>query len=156
MEKQPDANGDMRNVWIFPLKLKSSKALIEEKQLKEIGTVRAKKIHKLNDDEVSKGVLSGKKIPSRRNATTTTYERNQYAVEYAKRRAKGVCQLCDSPAPFYNEEGEPYLEVHHIKWLVQEGSDTIENVAALCSNCHRKMHIINSEENVKKLKEAIK
>lgn len=156
IEKQLDINENMRNVWIFPLKLKSSKILIEEKQLKEIEVIRAKKIHELNDNEIEKGVQSGKKIPSKRTTITTTYERNQYIIEYAKRKAKGICQLCDSPAPFNNKKSEPYLEVHHIKWLAQGGSDTIENVVALCPNCHSKMHIINSEEDIKKLEKRIK
>jgi 5-methylcytosine-specific restriction protein A len=77
-------------------------------------------------------------------------------VEYAKRRANGICQLCSDLAPFKNVEGELYLEVHHIEWLSQGGSDTIDNVAALCPNCHKKMHILNLEGDIKKLKETIK
>ena len=40
--------------------------------------------------------------------------RNQYIVAYAKRLAKGVCQLCKKEAPFKNKQGEPCLEAHHI------------------------------------------
>ncbi|MSR17052.1 MAG: HNH endonuclease, partial [Methylococcaceae bacterium] len=42
------------------------------------------------------------------------------------------------------KEGEPYLESHHIEWLANGGADSIENTTALCPNCHRKMHSLNS------------
>ncbi|MDU6483465.1 MAG: HNH endonuclease [Paeniclostridium sordellii] len=40
-------------------------------------------------------------------------------------------------------------------WLSKGGDDTIENTAALCPNCHRKMHIINDEEDVEYLRNKI-
>ncbi|MCD9544043.1 hypothetical protein GLP24_04155 [Photobacterium carnosum] len=44
-------------------------------------------------------------------------------------------------APFTKKSnGEPYLEVHHIKPLSQGGEDSLENVKAICPNCHREMH----------------
>ncbi len=72
-------------------------------------------------------------------------------VEYALVRANGFCQLCDQPAPFNKKNGDPFLEVHHIKHLANEGSDTIDNVAALCPNCHRKIHILDRPIDIKNL-----
>lgn len=65
-------------------------------------------------------------------------------AEYTKMRAGGVCELCGDPAPFNDRSGYPYLESHHIVWLANGGEDTIKNTVALCPNCHRKMHIVNS------------
>ena len=31
-------------------------------------------------------------------------------------------------------------------------NDTIDNVVALCPNCHRKMHELNDKDDIKKLK----
>ena len=45
------------------------------------------------------------------------------------------------PAPFKKRNGEPFLEVHHVMWLSEGGSDSIENTVALCPNCHRKVHV---------------
>ena len=59
-------------------------------------------------------------------------------AENAKRRAKGLCELCGGEAPFSRADGDPYLATPHVVWLAQSGSDTVETVA-LCSNCHRKM-----------------
>ncbi|WP_200860799.1 HNH endonuclease [Providencia alcalifaciens] len=74
----------------------------------------------------------------------------------AKRLAKGQCQLCLQPAPFKNTKGEPYLETHHIIWLSKGGDDTCENTVALCPNCHKKMHIVNNEEDIETLKNRSK
>jgi 5-methylcytosine-specific restriction protein A len=50
------------------------------------------------------------------------------------------------------EDGTPYLEVHHVKWLALGGSDTVSNAVALCPNCHRLMHHgANAKELVRQL-----
>jgi 5-methylcytosine-specific restriction protein A len=36
-------------------------------------------------------------------------------------------------------------------WLAQAGEDTIANTVALCSNCHRKMHVLNHKADKAKL-----
>lgn len=53
--------------------------------------------------------------------------------------AKGVCQSCGKKT-FQTSYGEWYLEVHHKKWLREGGYDRLENVIALCANCHRQEH----------------
>ena len=68
----------------------------------------------------------------------------------------GKCELCRQPAPFQKKNGEPYLETHHIIWLAKGGEDTVNNTVALCPNCHKKMHSLNLQSDVKQLKEAIK
>lgn len=88
------------------------------------------------------------KVPSKSESTVENYERSPFVKEFALRRAKGSCQLCLEIAPFNNRYGQPYLEVHHVKWLSNEGSDTPDNVVALCPNCHRKMHIVDSQKDV--------
>ena len=79
------------------------------------------------------------------------YRRDPYVKEYAKRIANGICQLCNQPAPFNNLSGEPFLEVHHIVPLADGGRDSIDNVVALCPNCHRKVHILQPTEDIEKL-----
>lgn len=86
---------------------------------------------------------------------TSQFQRDQFISEYAKRRAGGKCQLCGKDAPFKNKKGQPYLESHHVIWLSDGGEDSIDNVAALCPNCHRKMHVLNNAEDVKYLLEHI-
>lgn len=69
--------------------------------------------------------------------------RDKDVVVEVHKRSNGVCELCGSHAPFKDQAGKPYLEVHHIVWLSWGGEDSVENAVALCPNCHRKMHILN-------------
>lgn len=93
-----------------------------------------------------------KKKPKEITSTVIQRVRDPYIAEYARRRADGICQLCGNPAPFNRSDGTPYLESHHIDWLANGGEDSIENTAALCPNCHRKMHIVADPEDVEWLK----
>ena len=66
--------------------------------------------------------------------------RSQAVRRYALLRAEGLCEGCGQSAPFTTPEGEPYLEVHHLRRLSDGGPDHPAHVAALCPNCHRRCH----------------
>ena len=102
-------------------------------------------------EKMCEKVKVGSQSDEIRNQLTHIYTRNKYVSEYAKRRAGGKCQLCGRLAPFYDNEGRPYLEAHHIIRLADGGEDSENNVVALCPNCHRTMHSLNLEEDVNKL-----
>lgn len=70
--------------------------------------------------------------------------RSREVKQYALLRAKGKCESCSKPGPFFTKERGPFLEVHHIHRLADDGPDAIENVAALCPNCHREAHFGSS------------
>lgn len=53
------------------------------------------------------------------------------------------------------KNGKPYLESHHVITLADGGPDVIYNTVAICPNCHRKIHVLNSREDTKKLKKII-
>ena len=90
--------------------------------------------------------------PEKRASAIIQYKRDNYISELAKREAKGICQLCGKQAPFNTTDGKPYLESHHIVWLSEGGSDTIDNTVAVCPNCHRKLHYLNDKRDVEYLK----
>ncbi|MCL2591790.1 MAG: HNH endonuclease [Defluviitaleaceae bacterium] len=118
---------------------------------------REKIAKKLPNTELQKRALSAEqKTPPTQKVTTTVYYRDANIAEYAFRRANGICQLCKSKAPFDKKSGEPYLESHHICWLSKGGEDTIQNTVALCANCHRKMHVLDLEDDKLKLLEIAK
>jgi len=73
-------------------------------------------------------------------ALTKIFLRDAGVVEAAKQRAAGRCEHCQADAPFLTGAGLPYLEVHHVVPLSRDGEDRLENVLALCPNCHRKAH----------------
>jgi len=149
-EKQRDANGINRNVWIFPLKLKDNNLppAIPKETLDDLISKRDNYVKRLSDEELEERAKESIEIPGERQVTAKQYERNPYVSELAKRRAKGICQLCKREAPFKNKNGEPYLETHHIKPLSKAGTDTINNTVALCPNCHRKLHVLNDKEDI--------
>lgn len=69
------------------------------------------------------------------------YVRNPDVVAEALFQAKGTCGSCGAKAPFERRSDKtPYLEVHHVKPLAEGGYDSLDNVIALCPNCHRKAH----------------
>ena len=109
-------------------------------------------IEKATEDSIDR--ITGRK-PKRVQTLTTGYVRNTEIAKSAKLRAKGICQLCEKPAPFLGRDGNPYLEAHHILWISREGEDSLDNVAALCPNCHTKMHIVDDPKDVEKLRRAV-
>ena len=76
-------------------------------------------------------------------------------MEFVRKRARGRCQMCGSPAPFLTLAGDPYLEVHFIVPLNLGGKADLRNAAALCPNCHRKIEVRRSEDDRKQLLKAI-
>lgn len=79
--------------------------------------------------------------PTKKITKQIVFNRNQYVVAEILDRANGVCEKCKKSAPFTKDiDNKPYLEVHHIIPLADDGDDTIENAIALCPNCHRHAH----------------
>lgn len=137
---QPDDNGNMRKVWMFPVKPISN--------TDEITELPESEIVRLSNRELSRRsqIVQVERQPQR--TETTIYYRNPYLKEIVKRIAEGKCQYCGNEAPFQDKNNEPYLEEHHVKRLADGGTDTIDNVVAICPNCHRKMHVLNEETDM--------
>ena len=126
----------------------------DEEELKEQAE---KESESLSDSELyEKANQQGTVKPKERATTISTYVRNPYVAEASKRRANGICQLCGNLAPFNDRSGNPYLESHHIIWLSEGGGDVLNNMVALCPNCHKKMHVVNDSNDVKKLQDLNK
>ncbi|MDE5976921.1 MAG: HNH endonuclease [Turicibacter sp.] len=163
-QKQFDKEGTLRNVCVFPLKpldLNISHIHLRAELLRcpEITTIREKKnkqIRELGTEQLKKIARHEPKVISNHNVITQHYNRSPYIVEYAKRRAKGICELCEKAAPFNIKDGSPFLETHHIKWLSKGGEDSIENTVAVCPNCHRKLHHAPSTSDIEKLQQIDK
>lgn len=85
-------------------------------------------------------VPTGSTKPSRTTSIIERVVRDPLVRAWVLEQAAGHCEYCGQPAPFLMEDGTPYLEVHHVKWLAQGGSDTVSNAVALCPNCHRRFH----------------
>lgn len=151
-ETQDDEQGNPRKAYLFPLQLVTGERQVKKEDRDSVESVRVRKARKLTVEELQALAAKGRKTATRYQQKSTSYERNIWVAELAKRLAKGQCQLCLKPAPFKNTKGEPYLETHHIVWLSKDGDDTPDNTVALCPNCHKKMHIVDDTSDVEALK----
>ncbi len=67
--------------------------------------------------------------------------RDPWVVAFALKRADGLCEMPEcTNRLFRTDNDKPYLEVHHLTWLRDGGSDSCDNVATLCPSCHREVH----------------
>lgn len=90
---------------------------------------------------------TGTSTPTRSSSSTEVFTRDPVVRAWVLQTAKGHCESCGGAAPFLGTDGQPFLEVHHVRTLASKGSDTVENAVALCPNCHRQLHYgIDREE----------
>jgi 5-methylcytosine-specific restriction protein A len=78
--------------------------------------------------------------PTSTVAKRNVYQRSGDLKIYVLRRANGVCEGCEQPAPFRTRAGHAYLEPHHTRRLSDGGPDDYHHVIALCPTCHRRVH----------------
>jgi hypothetical protein len=100
-------------------------------------------LDRLTDSVLDSGMVSrplGNDTPTRSITETWVFARCARVRAWARTRARGNCELCEAAAPFVDREGRPFLEIHHILPMSDLGPDTVENVGAVCPNCHRKLH----------------
>lgn len=148
-----DSEGHLRKTIIFPLKTKNvnSQRTTKLKDIEKIEKSKEKQARTLSDAELKLLASRAPRQPVKKQTTSSHIDRDPAIAELTKRRANGICDLCDSPAPFSSKDGRPYLEEHHIVTLADGGPDSLDNTAALCPNCHRKMHIVKLGDDLKKL-----
>lgn len=56
-----------------------------------------------------------------------------------------MCEIDNNHKTFFDKEGKPYFEAHHIIPLNQQNNykfelDTLDNLICLCPNCHKAIH----------------
>lgn len=91
----------------------------------------------------------GQNKVSRTSATSDRYVRDPEVIAWVLEEAAGNCEHCGAPAPFKRLDGEPFLEVHHVRPLGEGGPDTTENAAACCPNCHRRLHYDPAKDSLR-------
>lgn len=107
----------------------------------EVLAAKVRALKKLSDAELLER-LPDDHLPAVR-IPRVTFERvrRPRVVEVVLRRAGGHCERPGCSAElFETDDGAPYLEVHHLDLLADDGPDHPENAAALCPSCHRRLH----------------
>jgi predicted HNH restriction endonuclease len=130
-EKQLDADNNIRDVWVFPLKLTHEK------------TSQEKIAEELPDEEIDKMPEGAKK-----QITVNAYERNPKARELCIQKYGFKCSVCGfNFEEIYGEIGKGYIHVHHLKPLREINKeynvDPINDLRPVCPNCHSMLHKAN-------------
>lgn len=88
--------------------------------------------------------------PAKRTVQRDDFVRNPYVIAAALLRADNKCEMPGCKCELFTKDnGLPYLEVHHVEPLGENGDDTLVNTAALCPNCHRQMHSGNTRASLR-------
>lgn len=134
---QPDVDGEDRTALVFRLVPVGSPELNIET---ELGTeveledsLAAARIAALAACKPATNAMD-------QSAPRKIYQRSRTVAHYVLMRAKGLCESCDKPAPFFKKDGTPYLEPHHVNRLSDGGLDHPRYVGAVCPTCHREIH----------------
>ncbi len=153
-KQQLDKFENLRKVWMFPLKpVNQSLVRIEDVMISEEQSDKA--VKKITTDKLIRSLKTKTENRNIQYSISKVTMRDSAVKEYTKRRANGYCELCKEPAPFLKSNGEPYLEVHHLVTISENGPDHITNTVALCPNCHRKLHYAKTQSDKELLIEVI-
>jgi len=132
----PDVNGNRRKTIRF--NLVSCAVAITDEGLEGVKPIVSKPFDNLRQSAFA--AVAPTETNNWRMAKQIRRQRSSEIREYVLRRANGVCELTGEKAPFSKPNGEPYLEVHHIKKLSDGGLDHPVNCAAITPNVHRQIH----------------
>jgi 5-methylcytosine-specific restriction protein A len=135
----PDRNGNQRIVIVFELESVTLSGRRVAVDMRDPGKRSRFWTMPLADvrDFASHAAIS---TPRSKDAKMVVRARADAVRIYVLRRAKGICESCCQAAPFQTLQGRAYLEPHHTSRLADNGPDHPAWVAALCPNCHRRVH----------------
>lgn len=134
-EKKPalDRNGDSRMVISFTFE--SFTEIVESSNVNNLydsnQSLEELKQIALDDASSEQASIQEKRVMIRK--------RSEAIKTYARKRAEGICEACEQPEPFDARSGSS-LDVHHLYRLSDGGPDHPEHVAAICPNCHARIH----------------
>lgn len=74
--------------------------------------------------------------PSPHARSGPIYRRDARVRDAVLKLAGGNCERCGQQG-FLTATGERYLETHHVVGVAERGPDAIDNIIAICPNCHR-------------------
>lgn len=138
LEELPDRNGDLRQAIVFDLAVETEAppgvAIVREgPPADRLWSRPLDEVRRLAQQRADPGVSRGER-------RRITHARSKAVRVYVLRRANGICENCELPAPFKTKKRRPYLEPHHLTRLADGGPDDPDAVAAICPNCHREIH----------------
>ncbi|MFT7827043.1 HNH endonuclease [Priestia megaterium] len=149
-----DKLNNSRTMIIFEFEKTNKVSQDSENIEKEIESTNLEELRKLAKNAAN----NSSTMTTLQERKTTIRKRGAAIKKYALVRAEGICEACEQFAPFYTTKDEPFLEVHHLTRLSDGGLDHPEHVAAICPNCHKRVHHSKdgkeyNDQLIKKIKE---
>lgn len=145
--ESPDRLQNLRQAIVFHLELlpeihaEPSSTHLAKEHISDYKTPRKK----LEDLRI-KALASAAENASLAERVVSVRQRSSAIKDYALTRANGRCEGCQNFAPFETKRG-PFLEVHHVDRLADDGPDHPNRVIALCPNCHRAAHYAKNAQS---------
>ena len=90
--------------------------------------------------------IKGERHPDKREHMIETFARDAGWKKLAKQTFGDRCMCQNCTNTFIKENGELYVEVHHIIPLYKGGEDGIWNLSVLCAHHHRMAHFARPQE----------
>lgn len=144
-EEQPDQNGNMRKVWMFPMQLvkdiNAVEAEADEKLFESLDNVSAKDFDKF--DYV---LTPREKEPPVIRGNIHIHPRNPKISATALCYARFLCEIDEDHPSFVRRKNLcNYVEPHHLVPMKYSEEfdvslDVEANIVSLCSNCHNEIH----------------
>ena len=152
-----DKNGKKRDMILLLLKLKGNQDYVPEEVLQQEEDEADRDAKLLPDNVIARmSETEPDEFPGYQRRIVKTVSRpNALTRRYVQMRAQGRCELCGLKAPF-EVNGEPYLEIDHIIPLSKGGTNSIDNLAAVCPNCNARKSNLMNQEMIDTLRAAIK
>lgn len=95
------------------------------------------------ENKLLRRAIDSEQDSNKREILMETYVRDRGWIRLAKATFGDVCMFDGCQNSFRKENGENYIETHHIKSLSDGGKDYIENLVMLCAHHHRMAHFAN-------------
>lgn len=103
--------------------------------------------------EYSLDDLANELKEARKMYTTYYTARDPKAADAARKRDDYKCQFPGCKNTFLSENGIPYVEVHHLKPIKNNGSDELDNLVCLCAHHHAMIHYADEKTRDRMRKE---
>ena len=140
-EEAPDRDGNRRRALVFRLELLTSSTGAVPVDVHQLSRSPLPELWDISMEELrGRALQASRRSSAAAERRQIVRERSEAVRIYVLRRAKGICEGCSNPGPFVTQAGHRFLETHHIRRRADGGPDHPRWVAALCPNCHRRVH----------------
>lgn len=165
-EREPWAAGGGKSSWPFPnpgilgtdspAEASSTDSSPSEPDDNALPVVAIEIAGREESQNVPLPIPMGNRTPQAATSEVTRRPRDALVKAWVLQQANGKCEGCEKPSSFNGVDGLPYLEVHHVRHMADNGSDTPTNAVALCPNCHQELHHgVNAQSMVARLYERV-